>query len=834
MAQVFEDEHLNRLTVVTDEAVPDSQRVLDASSFFACDIPDDLDFLLQDADVPKFNFPGMPGDEYTPQEVSDKLDDIIKTISDAVDNMDSIDDIMKGEEPYDGSYYQHSKDPEKEKEDEKEKNDGRPNEQDNEDGKGDIPEPAESAIIEFAADCIKADAEPHIWISKAGDPIDNETVIARCKQDDVMKPVKSIFKTGVVRKDPSDGSFGRLFKTVCSRHIIIDGIKDGKKHFLAADFDSSYLLQLESSLGYNMECFDLFTEQMPYLLYPKILSQRTMKKPRDASSLELRPFVSPREQFEKFIDGFLAIQDKYKKEICDLDSEDSIKGAGLDPGKQKDLGQGILDKREEYLDAVMEYCDKWEDVVEVCDTVSEEHPERFSFDGPVDVEVWDVSEGTREMLITDAGQGMDVYYDKMLRKVVGTPNDEEGDLMKQYRSMITSFLDRRRKIASSNHADVIKEYGDGSRLVLQETAEIEEFFAKMKTVYVTTSPSKCMEAIEKMKGKNIYAEWPEYTEYEYKGQLYRHYTFLNIDEYRDRLKVEDDDKDEVFPEDRDFDISSIKYPLGEDGLVDDRLAQEMLDGAGHAEGSAPASAPEDDREGDDEPIRPNEFDDGLSVDTDIPHSELKYWRRYCSVATLVTLPYLATGLVISGVGIPLPCIYTPLTVMSAPEIGSLVVVGLGIRGVMVLPMVIYVNYDDKMSTSVLGVLLAFDAVKNAFNMSLDKLDAVVPNVANVLIESFKSNNDALLRENQKIRVQQGEMEKLIKQIPNWSTIKKNCRKLVGYEARNVITRIDDKINAAGLEVENLIEDVEGNTLAIQDELQGRDMVNHSHKEYGRS
>ena len=832
MVQVFDDEHLNRLTVVTDEAEPGKQRVIDVSSFFACDIPDDLDFLLQDDDVPKFNLSGNPKDDMTPQQVSDRLDDLIRHLSDAVDNMDDIESILRGEEPLDGSYYQFSKDPEKDKEEQKEQNEQQEKEDEDEqdDGEG-MAEPGESAIIEFAADSILADAEPHIWISKAGDPIDNETIIARCKEDNVMKPVKSIFKCGVVRKDPDDGSFGRLFKTVCSRHIIIDGIKDGKKHFLAADVDSSALLQLDTSLGYNMECFDLFTEQMPYLIYPKILARRTMKEPRDASSLLIKPFVSPEDEYVKFIDGVRAIQDRYMEEIKDLSSEDRIKGAGISGDKQKGLADGILDKREEYLDAIIAYCDKWKDVVDVCDTKSTSHPERFGFDKPLNVTVRDpYQEGDNRFVIIDnpSNQDMRDYYQSMLRKVIKGHEEDDGDLMKQYRQMLESFIERRTKVNDAkNHPDMQAQYGDGARLVEQETSELEEFFTKMKTCYETTSPSKCMAAIEAMKGKNIYAEWPEYTQYEYKGEIYRHYCFPNIDEYRKKFKAEDDDKEDAFEDDEAFNPSELPYPLGDSGLW------------GNGGGTPPKPATADDavspdvggatpvdKDGDGDPvIRPENYDDPMSADTDIPHSKLKYWKRYCSIATLVTLPYLATGLVIAGVPILLPCIYVPLTVVSAPEIGSLVVVGIGIRGVMVLPMVIYVNYDNKVSTSVLAVLLAFDAVKNAFNMGLEKMEAAVPNVANMLIEVFKSNNDALLRENQKIRVQQGEMEKLIKQIPNWSTIKKNCRKKVGMETRNIITRIDDTVNAAGVDVTNLVEDIEGNTLGIAAEMQGMNLVN---------
>ncbi len=92
---------------------------------------------------------------------------------------------------------------------------------------------------------------------------------------------------------------------------------------------------------------------------------------------------------------------------------------------------------------------------------------------------------------------------------------------------------------------------------------------------------------------------------------------------------------------------------------------------------------------------------------------MKYWLKYCLMATLVNamVPiYWGTGLIISGVPIPLPIIYIPLVVIRGRTI---CVIGLGLCGICPLPMILFVNPTGTKSTIILPLNIAVDMLIKA-------------------------------------------------------------------------------------------------------------------------
>ena len=88
---------------------------------------------------------------------------------------------------------------------------------------------------------------------------------------------------------------------------------------------------------------------------------------------------------------------------------------------------------------------------------------------------------------------------------------------------------------------------------------------------------------------------------------------------------------------------------------------------------------------------------------------IAYWLRYCGVATIVNLIpiYWATLFNIFS-PIPLPIIYLPLIPI---KVGSMViVVGLGICGIAIWPMILFVNMGTLNGTVILHFDLAIDII----------------------------------------------------------------------------------------------------------------------------
>ena len=94
-------------------------------------------------------------------------------------------------------------------------------------------------------------------------------------------------------------------------------------------------------------------------------------------------------------------------------------------------------------------------------------------------------------------------------------------------------------------------------------------------------------------------------------------------------------------------------------------------------------------------------------------TKMKYWLKYCLMATLVNcmVPiFWATGLVISGAPILLPIIYIPFVVIPGRTI---CVIGLGLCGIIPMPMLLFVNPSGTKSTIILPLNIAIDLVIKA-------------------------------------------------------------------------------------------------------------------------
>jgi hypothetical protein len=85
--------------------------------------------------------------------------------------------------------------------------------------------------------------------------------------------------------------------------------------------------------------------------------------------------------------------------------------------------------------------------------------------------------------------------------------------------------------------------------------------------------------------------------------------------------------------------------------------------------------------------------------------------RYFSLTTVISLPFLADGFDIPPKMIPvlLPAIYICFKAIYIPLLNIVLVIGLGIRGIWIFPILLVVNLN---STSVNGLLPLIVIAKN--------------------------------------------------------------------------------------------------------------------------
>ena len=247
---------------------------------------------------------------------------------------------------------------------------------DNDDANKGKVQPCKSVIVEFAADTIKYSHEPFVWNVVPGQSIDSSTIIAYCKQKNKIVPVKSIFSKGVVRKDENDGDFWRCWKTVTSRHIVIDCVeKDpksdgGSKVDFSALYDNNNLLQeIGDKLQDTGDIFDVVTNHFIYVTYLHLLyyfgvpvKSITMSSTDEETGVTkywkewetIPESQKPEVVFSEFINNVYKPRvQRYRDEMQKAASVDAIKATKGNPKKLKKVAQKCVDLTNEYFEDIV-------------------------------------------------------------------------------------------------------------------------------------------------------------------------------------------------------------------------------------------------------------------------------------------------------------------------------------------------------------------------------------------------------------------------------------------------------------------------------------------------
>ncbi len=147
-----------------------------------------------------------------------------------------------------------------------------------------------------------------------------------------------------------------------------------------------------------------------------------------------------------------------------------------------------------------------------------------------------------------------------------------------------------------------------------------------------------------------------------------------------------------------------------------------------------------------------EKDDNLSTSVNSKTrgdiTKLKYWLKYCLHATLVNcmVPlFWGTGILISGVPIPLPIIYIPFFVIPGRTI---CVIGIGLCGIFPWPMLLFVNASNVNSTIIPPLNIAIDLVikllEKMGQVNFGSLQGMLQPLINALDKEIQGCQDDLL------------------------------------------------------------------------------------------
>ena len=364
-----------------DEYGGTDSSVIDLKNLMLCDIPDFLDPSkdkeMVDDEVIK-NFDDLLEQLTDTTEVEDYVQSVVDLMgaqlngNSATPDKDSVlKDSESSSSDADTGQGKGSGDSDKDKD----SSDNSKDKDDDDTNKGKA-QPCKSVIVEFAADTIKYSHEPFVWNVVPGQSIDSSTIIAYCKQKNKIVPVKSIFSKGVVRKDENDGDFWRCWKTVTSRHIVIDCVeKDpksdgGSKVDFSALYDNNNLLQeIGDKLQDTGDIFDVVTNHFIYVTYLHLLyyfgvpvKSITMSSTDEETGTTkywkewetIPESQKPEVVFSEFINNVYKPRvQKYRDEMQKAASVDAIKATKGNPKKLKKVAQKCVDLTNEYFEDIV-------------------------------------------------------------------------------------------------------------------------------------------------------------------------------------------------------------------------------------------------------------------------------------------------------------------------------------------------------------------------------------------------------------------------------------------------------------------------------------------------
>ena len=183
-------------------------------------------------------------------------------------------------------------------------------------------------------------------------------------------------------------------------------------------------------------------------------------------------------------------------------------------------------------------------------------------------------------------------------------------------------------------------------------------------------------------------------------------------------------------------------------------------------------------------------DEDFSGTTNVEIGNIKYWKKYCSLATLLSLPYLSTGLILIGAPIPLPIIYIPIVVINTK--GLIMVIGLGICGIAIYPMTLFVNTSSEYATIIIATMMVLDALKQSFEEELNDKNESIVVIANQLIKELENENKDLESQIIEINNQMDDIKNMSK--PDYGVLKNNIKRMANKSIESSGIRLKKKNN----------------------------------------
>lgn len=683
------------------------------------------------------------------------------------------------------------------------------------------------AIIEFAQDSVynKDGVDYELYVNP-GEQLTASTIIGRVKIDGETKPIRSIFATGNVEQN-NDGSYMRLLSDSCNRHIIINNYTIGFEDEIV---DTNKIEAIGNNFKKEAELHQLITDNLCESVMPYILQKRHLLPLFSALGIiQLRP--NGRDIYQDFMKDVEKVRDKYQKDMKKLGTEENIKKTNGSTKKIKALGDKIINRRyKHYLNIKELYFEKKKSLPKCEYDASYEDCKYLAFDNGTKTTTYiankDYNNYYMALLskidISSNDNTYNIEYYNILKKIIevrmcfesysldslikefnkqfkkranskmrnayekmthdlGIVNSKDYTeinswISKNYRYKNDEYMQYRIKQFTNMYLFIrtynkysweVKEDGSTNKitsllnLVKQENKILEEFWAKCIAEYEAFSLENCINEVQTLvDSQSKYATWPAPGTLTIEGTTYKHYLFANT-----RSDMQDPYPDN-YDEDEGMDYSTEQPEIPTECEVMPAEQDFLLDN--------------------DDDAQPNEPG---------PHT-FKYWQKYFSLATVISIPFLNCGIDIPPfvMMIPLPCIFICLGVCYIQILDITLVFGLSIRGMYIWPIILYVNLSNNYANIMTPLIAILKNILAKIQAKIETLsEAPITSIVNGLIGALENDNYNLRNSNKEIEVQIAALKS--KHNKNKKLIEDRMKKLLNPDA-NLNMQVLDPIKSA--------------------------------------
>lgn len=671
------------------------------------------------------------------------------------------------------------------------------------------PSTRKSCIIEFAKESKDSKEVPYEFTVTPGQEINSNTLIARFSKDKSYE-MTSIFSSGKVRED-SNGNFWR-FGNDLSRHIIIDNCELNSEEPAIISSLETYANKIKTSN--NIE--NLIISSLNDSIYPYILCHRD-------DSIKIPPStIEGKDEFEKWKEHLQKTKDNFYEKYKDsniskkaqdeiMNSQKDLKSLAYSKMKEKEeffsgnhdwnsCKNGLIDLYENHLNEIRS-C-KYDILYTDCQSLIQDY--YIDLLENIDISDSDFSFGTEYYDLISRIIAKRYYIESFSKEDYIKIIQERYGYLNGYKENIVDWLNKNFDIVSYKNASDISNYVKENSVQLKKDETVtqrSETCRKLSNMYIfyKTFDFKKIENTE----KDNYEFFKLTKEEEYllssfwKNLLKEYKTTYNVNNILQEIQSQTSTNfiwpspEEIIIDGEPFDYYFIAW---KDKVKDDSESETVAEVP--AEPVAPEQpssieAPSDAKELFDQD--PDENDADLT-DDEYSFFDLEYWQKYFAMATIATLlpGYWATGIVIPpSVFVPLPAVYIPFGVIPLKEINFLIVIGMSIRGLMIEPIILYVNLSNELASAITTpALYAIENLKKAFSVQFAEMENALSAIVQGMINANESSIKALESENIILENYIKELKKI--QFPGMNEIKNTIKSVyMSSDARQSIRRLQN-------------------------------------------